>query len=196
MVVPRAAGIERRHDGVKAERTVRLRNDMATIAKADIVVFAILIGMPEFNHRATNRATSLGQDKARKFKRFALGAKLTKIAALRRFRLEKRSLRLGDGWFIAIVTVRRGRKLLCKGCVRAGQFAPGGKHSGVEQKSPPSRFRSSVHNRLPLFMSPCSKRRSHNGGWREPPLQFAARQFAVSYFRFDIGRYSRKVAPV
>src|ERR1700720_1294448 len=113
MVVPRAAGRERRHDGVKAERTVRLRDDMATIAKADIVVFAILIGMPEINHRSANRATSLGQDKARKVKRFALGAKLTKIAALRRFRPEKRSLDNGDGWLVAIVTVRRSRKLLC-----------------------------------------------------------------------------------
>lgn len=115
MVVPRAAGIERRHYGVKAERTVGFGDDMAAIAKADVVVFAIFIGMPEINHRSTNWATSLGQNKAGKFKRFALGAKLTKITTLRRFRLEKRSLRLGHGWFIAIVTVRCGRKLLCMG---------------------------------------------------------------------------------
>src|SRR5690242_17404442 len=135
MVVPRAAGVGRRHDGVKAERTVWLGDDMATIAKANIVVFAILIGMPEIDHRSPKRATTPGQRIAGNFKRLALGSRLTKITTLGRSRLEKRSFRLGDGQFIAIVTVRRGRKLLRHGYIRPRQFPPGGNNAGVEQKS-------------------------------------------------------------
>src|ERR1700746_3650055 len=132
MVVPGAAGIERRHDSVKAERTVQFGDHMATIAKADIVVFAILIGMPEINHRSPNRTTTLGQHIAQKFKRLALGGRLTKITSLRRFGLEDRPLRLGGGRFIAIATVRRARKPLRQGDTRTGQFPPGDKKAGVE----------------------------------------------------------------
>jgi hypothetical protein len=85
--------------------------------------------MPEINHRSPNRTTTLGQHIARKFKRLALGGRLTKITSLRRFGLEERPLRLGGGRFIAIATVRRGCK---QGDTRTGQFPPGDKKAGVE----------------------------------------------------------------
>jgi hypothetical protein len=71
---------------------------------------------------------------------------LAQVAALRRSRLEKRALGLTDGRFVAIVTERRGRKLLRQGCVRTGQFPPSGKHAGVEQKLAASRWSVHEHN--------------------------------------------------
>jgi hypothetical protein len=85
---------------------------MATISETDVVVFARLISMPEIDHRSTKRAAASRQHKARKFEPTASCAKLAQVTALRRSWLEKRTLGLADGRFIAITTGRRGRKLL------------------------------------------------------------------------------------
>ena len=83
MVVPRAAGVERRHDGAKTECTVRPRNDMPTIFEAYVVVFTILISMPEIDHRSAKRPAASRQHKARKFEPAALSARLAQVTALR-----------------------------------------------------------------------------------------------------------------
>src|SRR5215831_16000781 len=120
MIVPRAAGVERRHDGAKAERAVGPGDDMATISETDVVVFALLISMPEIDHCSTKLAAASRQHKARKFEPAASSAGLAQVTALRRSGLEKRPLRLADGQFIAITTGRRGRKLLRQDSVRTG----------------------------------------------------------------------------
>src|SRR5438067_3877599 len=43
VIVPCAAGVELRHDGVEAKNTVEPGGDMATISETDIVVFALVI---------------------------------------------------------------------------------------------------------------------------------------------------------
>src|SRR5262249_10953545 len=110
--MPRAAGVERRHDGAKAERTVGRGDDMASISETDVVVLAFVIGMPEIDHRSAKRAAASRQHKARKFKGTAFSAGLAQVTALRRTWLEKRPLGLADRRLIVIVTERRGRKLL------------------------------------------------------------------------------------
>src|SRR6266566_6499605 len=134
VIVPRAAGVERRHDGAKAERAVGPSDDMATISETDVVVFALVIGMPEIDHRCAKRAAASRQHKARKFKGTASSARLAQVTALRRSWLEKRPLGLADRRLIAIVKGRCGRKLLRQDSVRTGQFRPSGKDAGVEQK--------------------------------------------------------------
>jgi hypothetical protein len=141
VVVPRATRVGCRHDGAKVESAVRPGDDMATISETDVVVFALFIGMPEIDHRSTKRAAASRHHNASKFEPTAPSARLAQVAALRRSWLEKRALRLADGRFIAIVTERRGRKLLRRGRFRTGQFPPGGKHPGVEQESSASRCR-------------------------------------------------------
>src|SRR6516225_7342997 len=143
--MPRAPGVERRHDGAKAEHAVGPGDDMATISETDIVVLAPLISMPEINHRFAKRPAASRQHKTRKFEATAYSTRLAQVTALRRFRLEERFLGLANGRFIAIATGRRGRKVLRQGCVRAGQFPPGGKHGGVEQKSAARLLRESIH---------------------------------------------------
>src|SRR6516164_2281351 len=112
VIVPRAAGVKRRHDGAKAERAVGSSDDMATISETDVVVLAFVIGMPEIDYRSAKRAAASRQHKARKFKRAASSARLAQVTALRRSRLEKRPLGLADRRLIAIVTERHGRNLL------------------------------------------------------------------------------------
>ena len=124
VIVPCAAGIELRHDGVEAKSAVEPGGDMATITETDIVVFALVISMPEIDHRAAKGATACREHKARKFERTAPGT--------------RRSLRC---WFIAIATDERRRKFLRQDNVRTGKFPSGGKDAGVEQKSAASRFR-------------------------------------------------------
>src|SRR5215469_2924409 len=125
--MPRAAEVERWHDGAKAERTVGSGDDMATISETDVVVFALVIGMPKVDHRCAKRAAASCQHKARKFKGTASSARLAQVTALRRSWLEKRPLGLADCRLMAIVTGRRGRKLLRQDNVRTGQFRPSGK---------------------------------------------------------------------
>jgi hypothetical protein len=141
VIVPCAAGIELRHDGAKAKSAVEPGGDMATISETDIVVFALVISMPEIDHRAAKRATASRQHKARKFERTAPSAGLAEVTALRRSWLEKRPLSLTDGRFIAIATGRCRRKFLRQDSVRTGKLQSGGKDAGVEQKSAASRFR-------------------------------------------------------
>jgi hypothetical protein len=93
---------------------------MATISETDVVVFALLISMPEIDHCSTKRAAVSRHHAARKFKLTASSAALAQVTALRRSRLEKRPLRLADGRFIAIMTGRRGRKLVRQGSVSTG----------------------------------------------------------------------------
>jgi hypothetical protein len=126
---------------VKAERAVGSSYDVATISETGVVVFALLISMPEINHRSTNCAAASRQHEPRKFEVIAFSARLAQITPLRRSWLEKWPLGLADGRFIAIVTRRRRPKLLRQASVCAGQFPSRSKHTGVEQKSTASRFR-------------------------------------------------------
>jgi hypothetical protein len=72
--------------------------------------------MPEIDHRSTKRAAASRQHKARKFEPTASCARLAQVVW--RSWLEKRTLGLADGRFIAITTGRRGRKLLRQDSVR------------------------------------------------------------------------------
>src|SRR6516225_1644684 len=141
MVVPRAAGVDRRHDSVKAERAVGSSYNVATISETGVVVFALLISMPEIDHRSSNCAAASRQYEPRKFEVIAFSARFAQITPLWRSWLEKWPLGLVDGRSIAIVTRRRGRKLLRRASVCAGQFPSGSKHAGVEQKSAAGRSR-------------------------------------------------------
>jgi hypothetical protein len=118
---------------------------VATISETDVVVFALLIRMPEIDHRSAKRAAASRQHNARKFELTASDARLAKVAAFRRSWLEKRSLGLADGRSITIVTGRGGRKLLRQGSVRKGQLPRRGKHAAVQQKSTAIWFRWSIH---------------------------------------------------
>src|SRR6516162_11604673 len=138
--MPRAAGVERGHDGAKAERTVGRGNEMAAISETNVVVLAFVIGMPEIDHRSAERAAASRQHKAGKFKGATSSARLAQVTALRRSWLEKRPRGLAGCRLMAIVTGRGGRKLLRQDNVRTGQFRPSGKHAGVEQKSATSLF--------------------------------------------------------
>ena len=120
---------------------------MATIPEPDVVVFALLIGMPEIDHRPADCAAVSRQHKPRKFELIALSAGLAQITSLRGFWLEKWSFGLADGRFIAITAGRRGRKLLRQDSVRTGQLPPRSKRAGVEQKSAASWYRQSGHGR-------------------------------------------------
>src|SRR6266480_2213160 len=141
VIVPRAAGVERRHDGAKAERAVGPSDDMATISETDVVVLALVIGMPEIDHRSAKRAAASRQHKARKFERTAPSAGHAEVTTFRRPWLEKRPLSLTDRRFIAVATGRRRRKFLRQDHVRTGKFPSGAKDASVEQKSAASRFR-------------------------------------------------------
>jgi hypothetical protein len=83
VIAPCAAGIELRRDGVEAKCAVEPGGDMATIAETDIVVFALVISMPEVDHRAAKRATASREHKARKFEQTAPGAGHAEVTALR-----------------------------------------------------------------------------------------------------------------
>ena len=50
VIVPRTAGVERRHDGAKPERAVGSGDEMATISETGVVVFALLVSVPEIDH--------------------------------------------------------------------------------------------------------------------------------------------------
>src|SRR5262249_35331191 len=95
---------------------------MSTVSEADIVVFAVLVSMPEIDHRSAKWAATSRQYNARKFELTASSARLAQIAALRGSWLEKRSLGLADGRFITIVTGRGGCTLLRQGSVRTGRM--------------------------------------------------------------------------
>jgi hypothetical protein len=126
---------------VKAERAVGSSYDVATISETGVVVFALLISMPEIDHRSTNCAAASRQHEPRKFELITFSPRLAQITPLRRSWLEKWPLGLADSWLIAIVTRRRGRKLLRQASVCAGQFPSSSKHAGVEQKSAAGRSR-------------------------------------------------------
>jgi hypothetical protein len=63
VIVPCAAGIDLRHDGAEAKSAVEPGGDMATISKTDIVVFALVISMPEIDKSAAKRSTASRQPK-------------------------------------------------------------------------------------------------------------------------------------
>jgi hypothetical protein len=115
VVMPCATRVGRWNDGAKVESAVRPGDDVATISETDVVVFALLIGMPEIDHCSAKRAAASRQHSARKFKRTACRARPAQVAALRRSWFEKRALGLADGRFVAIVTERCG----ASSCVRA-----------------------------------------------------------------------------
>jgi hypothetical protein len=141
VVVPRAPGVDRRHDSVKAERAVGSSYDVATISETGVVIFAFLISMPEIDHRSAKWAAVTRQHKAGEFEPTAFSARLAQITPLWRSWLEKWPFSLADGRLIAIVTRRRRPKFLRQASVCAGHFPSGSKHAGVEQKSAASWFR-------------------------------------------------------
>src|SRR4029078_606295 len=98
------AGIDCRHDRAEAKSAIGPGGDMTTISEAGVIVLTLVVRMPEINHGAAKRTAASRQDKSGKFERPAASAGLVKVAALRRFRLEERSLTLTDCRFIAIVT--------------------------------------------------------------------------------------------
>src|SRR5262245_47155214 len=63
---------------------------MATISETGVIVFALLISMPEIDHRSAKWAAAFRQHKARKFEPTASSARLAQVTALRRSWLEKR----------------------------------------------------------------------------------------------------------
>ena len=67
MIVPRAAEVDRRHDGAKAKHAIGPGKDMATISETDVVVFASLISMPEVDYCSAKGVAARGQHKAKKF---------------------------------------------------------------------------------------------------------------------------------
>jgi len=130
VIVPGATGIKLWHDGAETKRALESSGDVATLSKADIVVFALVISMPEIDHRTAKRPTASRQHKARKFERTTPSAGHAEVTALRRSWLEKRPLGLTDCRFIAIATGRRRRKFLRQDSVRTGKFPSGGKFCG------------------------------------------------------------------
>ena len=83
VIVPCAAGIDRWRDGTETKSAVGPGGDMAAISEAGIVVFALVVRMPEVDHSAAKRATGSRQHKAGKLERTAAGAGFAKVAALR-----------------------------------------------------------------------------------------------------------------
>src|SRR5262249_20608497 len=146
VIMPRAAGVDRRHDGAKTERAVVSSGDVSTISKTYVVVLAFFIGMPEIDHGSGKRAAASRQHKASKFDRTASSARLAQVTAFRRFGLEEWPLGLPNSWFIAVKTGRRGCEFLRQDDARAGQFPPGGKHAGAEHESAASLFRELIHD--------------------------------------------------
>src|SRR5262249_18221195 len=122
MVVPRGAGVDRRHDRMKTERAGASSYDVATILETGGVVFALFISMPEIDHRSANCAAASRQHEPRKVEVTAFSARLAQITPLRRSWLEKGPLGLADGRLIAVMTRRRRVKLLRQARVCAGQF--------------------------------------------------------------------------
>jgi hypothetical protein len=118
--MPRATRVERRYDGAKVESAVSSGDDTAPIPETDVVVFALLIGMPEIDHCSAKRAAASRQHSARKFERTACRARLAQVTALRRSWLKKWALGLTDGRFIAIVTERSARKFSGQGSICTG----------------------------------------------------------------------------
>ena len=112
---------------------------MAAISEAGVVVFALVVRMPEVDHSAAKWATGSRQHKAGKLERTASAGR-AQVAAFRRFWLEKWPFRLMDGRFIAVVTGGRWRKFLRQHSARTGKLPSGGKDAGVEQKPAASSF--------------------------------------------------------
>ncbi|MFZ1189941.1 MAG: hypothetical protein WAO16_13275, partial [Pseudolabrys sp.] len=62
----------------------------AAVSKTDVVVFALLVRMPQIDHCSGKRAAASSQYKAGKFSRAALSVWLAQVTAFGRFWLEKR----------------------------------------------------------------------------------------------------------
>ena len=132
VIVPRAARVDGGHNSSKAVCAVGSGDEMAAISKTDVVVFALLVRVPQIDHCSEKRAAASGQHKAGKFSRAGLSAWLAQVTALGRFWFEKRSVTLACRWFIAVATGRRGRKLLRKSSVCTGEFPARGNDAGVQ----------------------------------------------------------------
>src|SRR4029079_13400900 len=91
-IMPCAAGIDCRHDRAEAKSAIGPGGDMTTISEGGVIVLTLVLRMPQINHGAAKRTAASRQDKSGKFERPAASAGLVKVAALRRFRLEERSL--------------------------------------------------------------------------------------------------------
>ena len=107
---------------------------MAAIPETGVVVFALVVGVPEIDDGAAERAAVPGQHKAGKFDRTAAGAGVAEVAALRRSGFEKWSLGLTDGRLVAIATGRGRRQFLRQDGIRRGKFQPERERAGVKQK--------------------------------------------------------------
>ena len=132
VVVSGAARVDLRHYGAKAECTVETGNNVATISKAGAVVLALVISVPEIDHRAAQRPAAARQNKAGEFDCPAAGAGLAQVITLRRTRLKERPLALTYGGFIAVVTGRRRSKFLRQRGIRTGKPPSGDKRARAQ----------------------------------------------------------------
>src|SRR5215203_4317361 len=110
--MPCPTRINCRHDRMKVKSAVCTGDDVATIPKSSVVVFAPIVGVPEINHCAGERAAASCQNEPRQFDPTPAGAKLAQVTALGGTRLEEWPLALTYGGFIAVVTCGRRSKLL------------------------------------------------------------------------------------
>src|SRR5215467_9526429 len=112
VVVAGAAGVERRQDGAEAVAALHIGEHVSAIAKAGIVVFAALVGVPQVDERLRHRPAGAAEDLAIELDQPRLAGGVDEIGTLRRTRLEKRALGLADGRRIAVVALRRRLKRL------------------------------------------------------------------------------------
>ena len=89
---------------MKVKSAVCTGDDVATIPKSSVVVFAPIVGVPEINHCAGKRAAASCQNEPRQFDPTPAGASLAQVTALGGARLEEWPLGLTyGGWFITVV---------------------------------------------------------------------------------------------
>ncbi len=97
---------------MKVKSAVCTGDDVATVSKSHVVVFAPIVGVPQINHCAGERAAASCQNKSRYFEWTPAGARLTQVTALGGTRLEEGALGLTYGRFIAVATGGRQSKIL------------------------------------------------------------------------------------
>src|SRR6266436_7234557 len=107
MIMPRAPGIEARHDGAEAVSSRHIGENMTAQLESAIVVLAAVIRVPQVDEGVRNRAAGAREHRAGEFDRPAGGARLAQVAALRRAGLEVWTFRLAPCRLVAIVTGRR-----------------------------------------------------------------------------------------
>src|SRR5205814_1004198 len=99
--MPRAPGVFRRNDGLQAIVPLSVGELMAAIAKAAVVVFAVLVRVPEIEQGVGHALASGGQDLSRHDQPRGLGLRLQQGNPERCVGLEKRPFGLPRGQLAA-----------------------------------------------------------------------------------------------